>query len=76
MTTTEERLVRLADEQLDLGRSPDLDTSFADSGVSSIDVVSFIKLVTQELGVAIKAGECEGVTTLRELASFIDSRVG
>lgn len=76
MTNTEERLVRLVDEQLDLGRSPDLDSSFADSGVSSVDVVSFIKLVTQEFAVSIKAGDCEGVSTLRELASFIDSRTG
>lgn len=76
MTNTEERLVRLVDEQLDLGRSPDLDSSFADSGVSSVDVVSFIKLVTQEFDVSIKAGDCEGVSTLRQLASFIDSRTG
>ena len=32
MTATEERLVQIADEQLDLGRAPDLDKNFADSG--------------------------------------------
>ncbi len=76
MTATEDCLVQLADEQLDLGRTPDLDRTFADSGVSSVDVVSFIKVVTDEFSVPITAGECAGVTSLRDLAGFIDSRSG
>ncbi len=76
MTATEDRLVQLADEQLDLGRSPDLDRRFSDSGVSSVDVVSFIKVVTDDFGVPITAGECAGVASLRDLAGFIDSRAG
>ena len=42
MTATEDLLVQFADEQLDLGRSPDRDRTFADSGVSSGDAVSFL----------------------------------
>ena len=76
MTATEERLVELADEQLDLGRSPDLDRSFADSGVSSVDTVSFLRVVAQEFNLSITAGDCAGVNSLRDLAGLVDSHSG
>ena len=76
MTATEDRLVQLADEQLDLGRSPDLDRSFADSGVSSVDAVSFLKLVGQEFNLSISAGDCAGVNSLRDLAALVDAHSG
>ena len=53
MTATENRLVQLADEQLDLGHSADLDRTFADSGVSSVDTVSFLRVVAQEFNLSI-----------------------
>ena len=76
MTATEDRLVQLADEQLDLGRSPDLDRSLADGGVSSVDIVSFLKVVAQEFNLSITAGDCEGVSTLRDLARVLDEHSG
>lgn len=76
MTATEDRLVQLADEQLDLGRSADLDRTFADSGVSSVDAVSFLRVVAQEFNLSITAGDCAGVDTLRDLAKLVDTHSG
>ncbi len=73
MSPTEERLVQLADEQLDLGRSPDLDRTFADSGISSVDAVSFLSVVAQEFDLSITAGDCAGVNSLRDLADLVNS---
>lgn len=73
MTVTEDRLVRLADEHLDLGRSPDLDRSLADSGVSSVDLVSFLTVVIKEFNLSITAGDCADVNSLRDLAGLVDT---
>lgn len=73
MSTTEERLLQLADEQLGLGRSPDLDRAFDDSGVSSMDAVAFLKVVAQEFNLTVTAGDCGGVNTLRDLADLVDA---
>ena len=72
MTATEERLVQLAAEHLDLGRSPDLDRAFADSGVSSVDALSFLRAVTREFNLLITAGDCAGLSTLRDVAALVD----
>ena len=76
MTATEDRLVQLADEQLDLGHSADLDRTFADSGVSSVDTVSFLRVVAQEFNLSVTAGDCDGVNTLRDLAALVDKHSG
>lgn len=76
MTATEERLVRLADEHLDLGRSPDLDRTLADSGVSSVDALSFLRAVAREFNLLITAGDCGGVNTLRDVAALVDANTG
>ena len=73
MSTTEERLLQLADEQLGLGRSHDLDRAFADSGVSSMDTVAFLKVVAREFNLTVTAGDCVGVNTLRDLADLVDA---
>lgn len=73
MTATEKRLVEIANEHLSLGRAPDLDKRFADSGVSSVDAVSFLKVVAHEFRLSITAGDCVGVNTLRDLARLVDT---
>ena len=73
MTATEDRLVQLADEELDLGHSPDLDQTFADSGASSVDVVSFLRFVAHEFNLSVTNEDLAAVTTLRELANVADS---
>ena len=72
MTATEQRLVQLAREHLGLDRTPDLDGQFADSGVSSVDAVSFMRVVNSDFGLSMTAGDCAGCTTLRGIAALVD----
>lgn len=67
------RLIELANEHLDLGREPNLDGSFEESGASSLAAVAFQKVVEKEFGVSIPH-ECFG--SLRKLAAYIDSQTG
>ena len=76
MTPTEERLVQLADEHLDLGRPPDLDRTLADSGIPSVDALSFLRAVAREFNLLITAGDCGGVNTLRDVADLVDAHAG
>ncbi len=74
MTATEQRLTELAQEHL--GRTPDLDTQFADSGVSSVDAVAFMKVVNSDFGLSLTAGDCAGCTTLRGIGKLVDKHSG
>lgn len=76
MSSTEDRLMALANENLDTGREPDMDTRFGDSGVSSVDAVAFIKKVSQEFGLTIPPEDFSQFQSLRELASYLDSNSG
>ncbi|MCE2455947.1 MAG: acyl carrier protein [Gemmatimonadetes bacterium] len=73
MSTTESRLSALIDEHLDLGHAPDFDMAFGDAGVSSLDCVAFVKLVTKEFAVEISPEEWMGLRSLRGLAAHIDA---
>ena len=74
MTNTETRLVQLAEEQLDLGRSVDLDEDFDDWGVSSLDSVAFLDIVAREFNLSIEVGDFVGVNSLRALARLLDKQ--
>ncbi|MDE2795325.1 MAG: phosphopantetheine-binding protein [Gemmatimonadota bacterium] len=76
MTGTESRLVELMDEHLDLGREPDLNRGFADSGISSLNAVAFIKVVEREFDVAIAPEDCDKIGTLGKLIAYLDSKLG
>ena len=76
MSSTEDRLKQLIDEHLDLGRDPDFDAQLGDSGVNSVDAVSFFKEVNEAFDLSLKAEECLQFQTLRELVTFIDARAG
>ena len=81
MSTTEERLRKLVDENLDLegrpqGRPLDLNSSLRESGVSSVDLVNFTKLVAQEFGVEFKPEACTEINTVGELIELLESRSG
>ena len=67
------RLIELVNEHLDLGREPNLDGSFEESGVSSLAAVAFKKVVEKEFDISIPH-ECFG--SLRKLAAYIDSQAG
>ena len=76
MATTADRLRELVDEHLDLGREPDFDTTFSDSGVSSVDAVAFIKLVNQEFDVTVPPEDYAKMQTLNDLAGYMDTHSG
>ena len=76
MSSTVQRLKQLIDEHLDLGRDPDFDAQLGDSGVSSVDAVSFFKEVNQVFDLSLKAEECLQFRTLRDLVAYIDARAG
>ena len=76
MTSTEDRIRTLLQDHLDLGREADLDTSFGDSGVSSVDAVAFIKQVEREFDITILPEDIGEFQTLRGLVEYVDSRAG
>ena len=78
MATNEERLVQLVDDNLMVeGRSPgdplNMDRNIADAGVASADIVAFLKLVNEEFGVSITAGDCGDLLTPRNLVEYLDA---
>ncbi len=77
MATTEERLRKLVDENLEvdgrpIGRELDLSKNLRDAGVSSVDFVAFIKVVVSEFGVDMSVGDCQDLQNLEELIGFLD----
>ena len=42
-------------------------------GVSSTDFVAFMKVVVDEFGVEITAGDCQNFQSLAELIAFLDN---
>ena len=74
MSSTEDRIRKIINENLDVGREPNFDSHLADSGVSSVDCISFFKIVNEQFGLGLVAEECRQFKTLRDLVTFIDSR--
>lgn len=80
MATNEERLVQLIDDNLMIdGRNPgdplNMDRNIADAGVPSADIVAFLKLVNENFGVSISAGDCGDLLTPRNLVEYLDANV-
>ena len=79
MATTEERLRQLVDENLEvdgrsIGQELDMNKNLADTGVSSVDFVAFMKVVASDFGVSMEPGDCEGFETLSDLIAFLDAK--
>ena len=78
MATTEERLRKLVDDNLEIdGRSAGeplhLDCSLRESGVSSVDFVAFAKIVADEFGLGFSPEDCAKFTTVGELIGRLES---
>lgn len=76
MATTEERLRKIVDDNLEVeGRSAgepiDLDRNIADAGVPSPDIVAFWKLVNEEFDVDISAEQFAELLTPRDLIAHL-----
>ena len=81
MPSTEERLRKLVDDNLELegrpqGRALDLNASLREAGVSSVDFVNFTRLVAQEFNVEFNPEHCADVNTVGELVQLLESRTG
>ena len=74
MTSTEDRIRKLIGENLEIdGSTLDLNISLTEAGVSSMDLVSFAKLVSQEFGVSFSPADCARLNSVRALIGFLDS---
>ena len=77
MPSTEERLRKLVDENLEvdgrpIGRELNLNSNLRDAGVSSVDFVAFMKVVVNEFGADLTVGDCEKSETLADLIALLD----
>ena len=76
MSATDDRLKQLINDHLDLGRDPDFDAPFNETGVSSVDAIAFFKEVSKEFNLPFGAAEFSKCPTLREVVNYIDSQSG
>lgn len=76
MATTEERVRQLAADNLatEGSQGVDIDRSVVDSGVSSVAVVAFVRLVGQELNVDLPPEDVSQMSSLRDLINYIDAK--
>ena len=74
MSKTYNRLKELWHEHLDLGRDPDPNISFRDSGLSSVDAVAFMREVNRDFELSLSTDDCDKFSTLGELAQLIEAR--
>ena len=79
MASTEERLRKLIGDNLEvdgkpLGSDLDLNTNLSDAGVSSMDIVSFAKVVQDEFGIKFEPEQCTEIQSLAALIEFLDAK--
>ena len=76
MSATESRIRNLIAEHMDLDHDPDFDRAFGEAGVSSMDCLAFVKLVSKEFDVTIAPEDWGGFGNLRGLVAHIDASAG
>lgn len=75
MSSTEERITVLSKKLLDEDREPDFDKDFSEADLPSIVVVEFAKAVAREFSLEIPPTDFAELKNLRELVTYIDSRL-
>ena len=78
MASVEERVRQLADENLEVDGQPvgkllDPDKGLADVGVSSMDAVSFAKVLEQEFNVSLLPNKAGEIKTIGELIAYLEA---
>ena len=78
MSSTEDRIRQLVEENLEVDGQPiaqpiNLDSNLSDAGVSSMDVVAFGKLVNEEFNANLSVEDCSKLPTLRALIDHLDA---
>ena len=76
MSSTDERIRALYIEHLAPDGEPNFDVGLDDTGVSSVDAVAFIKKVGEAFNVTIAPEDFSEFKSLRDLATYLDSRAG
>lgn len=79
MPSTADRLRELISENIEVDGKPvdvpdDMSFSLTAAGVSSLDLVAFGKLVSQEFGVAFELKDCTEIDSLGKLVAFIEDK--
>ena len=79
MASTEDRVRQLISENLEVdgeavdGASIDFNGGLTTVGVSSMDVVSFGRVLQDEFGVELDPSKCAELPTLAQLVEYLDS---
>ena len=78
MASTEDRVRKLIADNLEVDGKPvdsslSLSSSLTDAGVSSMDVVSFARVIQDEFGIKFAVEQCSELQTLGQLIEFLDA---
>ena len=78
MASNEARIRQLVADNLEIDGQPvnlpsDLDVSLTELGVSSMDVVSFAKVVSQEFNITFTPEDCVNLKTLKGLLEHLEN---
>ncbi len=79
MASTAARIRQLVNDNLEVDGQPidlpqDLNISLLEAGVSSMDLVAFAKVVSQEFNVTFTLEDCANLNSIRSLVEHIDSQ--
>ncbi len=79
MASNADRIRQLVADNLEVDGQPvnlppDMDVPLTDLGVSSMDVVSFAKVVSREFNVTFTPEDCVNLKTLKSLLEHLDSQ--
>lgn len=79
MASTEDRLRNLIGENLEVDGKPvdssvDFSSGLTELGVSSLDLVSFARVVQTEFGISFAVEDCTELKSLAQLVEFIDAK--
>ena len=78
MASTEDRVRKLIADNLEVDGKPvdsslGLGSSLTDAGVSSMDIVSFARVIQDEFGIKLGAEQCAEIQTLGKLVDYLDA---
>ena len=81
MASTAERLRELIDKNLEVDGQPidlpeDLNISLLEAGISSMQLVAFTRLVSQEFNVAFTPEDCANINSVQSLIEHLDTHAG
>ena len=79
MASIEQRVRTLIADNLEVDGKPvdsnmALSSNLGEHGVSSMDLLSFARLIQSEFGIKFAAEQCSELQTLGQLVEFIDSK--